>query len=684
MDTPPTIELEHAIGFSGRPSTLYYHPDGKEYIYVAGACVVIADLTDEHNQIFLRGHDDDITCLIVSKTGDYIISGQQGHNSDVCIWSYADQTVLFRLEEHDHGVAAIALTEDEKLLISLGNHRDRKLVVWDMSVGYIVANQPLSCEEAATAVEWGQLVRDVKQRETDCYQFSVIAGSSLLCYVLNPFTGLLQGSKMGSSSFVRRFTCLKYSSGGSLLLVGTDSGDVGIFSTKQQSLITSCQVCGGGVRTLELQPPVSDPGAPHHDSFQYARFGAHDRSSTFYTGGGDGSVVRYHIKDTNEPAPTEEARLEVRGEVTSISIMPSGLLAGTTFGSLFKLQSLTGPCPAPLSQTTLGPVLAVQFHPTINDRFATASQDAFIRVWETSGYHILSTAGGQGGGVARRVARQYGGQDIGGGPAGSTLTPGLRAKGMAGAGQDKPSCHPICFAYIGHMDVLISGWSDGAIRSTDATNGEHLWSVDNAHRCPITQLVIAPNMKFIVTGGEEGEIRLWEMKTREMVSELKEHKGHISGLRMFEDSTHLLSSSKDRSVITWDLMKERRVSSHEQRMGAITSCDLYRNQTNFVTVGQEKRISLWDLRAPTPSATVPYSQHPDSYATAVSLSHGNRFMATGGVDQVVKLWDASSLQLIQQGVGHSGTVNDLMFSPDDKQVVSVGHDSCVFIWNVYC
>ena len=36
-----------------------------------------------------------------------------------------------------------------------------------------------------------------------------------------------------------------------------------------------------------------------------------------------------------------------------------------------------------------------------------------------------------------------------------------------------------------------------------------------------------------------------------------------------------------------------------------------------------------------------------------------------------------------RGVGHSGTVRDLMFSPDGKQLVSVADDKNVLIWNVY-
>ena len=47
------------------------------------------------------------------------------------------------------------------------------------------------------------------------------------------------------------------------------------------------------------------------------------------------------------------------------------------------------------------------------------------------------------------------------------------------------------------------------------------------------------------------------------------------------------------------------------------------------------------------------------------------------------LWDIRMGKTLHEGVGHSGKVRDIQFSPDDKQVVSVGDDGCVLVWNVY-
>ena len=65
-----TLELEHCIGgIYTIPNALHLHPNCKNLISVAGAAVVISDITDPHNQTFLKGHDGTICNLTMSENG---------------------------------------------------------------------------------------------------------------------------------------------------------------------------------------------------------------------------------------------------------------------------------------------------------------------------------------------------------------------------------------------------------------------------------------------------------------------------------------------------------------------------------------------------------------------------------------------------------------------------------------
>jgi len=172
------LELEHAIGYSSVCGTLCWHPNGRKVVYAAGAAVVVGDLTDPHDQSFMRGHDADVACLALSPSGRLVASGQFGRNADCCVWDFESRELLYRLSEHDHGVSACAFSHDDKLLATAGAAADNKILVWDMSNGYIVTIAqcvPSPC----THIVWGGFVRDIKRRDTAHYQFATAGDKKL-------------------------------------------------------------------------------------------------------------------------------------------------------------------------------------------------------------------------------------------------------------------------------------------------------------------------------------------------------------------------------------------------------------------------------------------------------------------------------------------------------------------------
>jgi WD40 repeat protein len=194
------IELEHAIGFNGGvPSGLWAHPNGKDFIYPAGGCLVVCDYNDPHNQVFLRGHDDNLSAVALSRGGSLAATGQVGLNSDVVVWRYGEgelKSALYRFSEHDHGISCLAFSQDERLLVTVGNNDDGKLFVWDLATGNIVTTA--KAPQGTNAIAFGGMFKNVKRRPTGEYQF-VTAGQQTLCHwILEPQAGKLSCIKVPS------------------------------------------------------------------------------------------------------------------------------------------------------------------------------------------------------------------------------------------------------------------------------------------------------------------------------------------------------------------------------------------------------------------------------------------------------------------------------------------------------
>jgi len=177
-----------------------------------------------------------------------------------------------------------------------------------------------------------------------------------------------------------------------------------------------------------------------------------------------------------------------------------------------------------------------------------------------------------------------------------------------------------------------------------------------------------------------GEVRCWEIRTRDMIRHLKQHTMSVTSLAVTEHDDGVVSASRDRSILFWELRGGTRTACLTQKMGGINSIALHADGLQLISVGQEKRIAFWDAREPNPIQTM---GDGIGEQLCVCLSADSKYFASGGDDSVVRLWEFETGKLVHAGVGHSDRVRQLMFSPDGKQLVSVGDDGNVLVWNLY-
>jgi len=482
------LEIDHCIGHSSGPNCLHYHPNGENYIFCSGWNVGIGNLTDTHSQEFLRRHDDAITCLALSPSGKLIASGQRGTNSDIFVWDYDTKELVYSFEEHDYGVKYLAFSHDERMLISIGDDNDGKLIIWDLSNGCIVAASP-KLHPGTTCVSFGGFVKDIKRRNTDLYQIVTGGADGMYYWQLNPYSGELGNVKvMGDArgSVSRNINAVKFSESEEWIYAATTSGDYLVASVKSRHIVHTVQAAKKGLPSL----------VAYRDGL--------------ITGGGDGSVKLFGEDNESYASTTLD------GSVVSLSLSQDMLevIAGTATGSIFRINLQTMNYIA-VAESHTGSVIAVAFSTKYPDRFATASDDATVRVWDIVEYSNCS--------IGYPRSHQ---------PSGS-----------------KPLC-------LGFSDIVVSGWDDGSIIAHDIDTGENLWFIERAHPGGVTAIRLSHNMRFLLSGGVGGEVRLWELRSRELISHLKEHTQKITDIAIFEDDTSALTSSKDRCIMRWDLREE--------------------------------------------------------------------------------------------------------------------------------
>jgi WD40 repeat protein len=245
-----SLEFDHFIGLNTLFQGAQFHPDGMKYIFSAGASVVIGDLIDPHLQHFLRSHDDTITSISLSPQGRLIASGQRGEHSDVLVWDYGSRQLLYRFEEHDGQIKALAFSDDEKILATIG--ADENMIFWDMSNGcIIVATNKLP--PGTTSLGFCGFIRDIKRRDTSHYQIVTAGADGIVIWDLNPYDGDLQSFKVlgdARATLNRHITAVAFSDDKEYMFAATTSGDYLVAAFKTQRILKVVQATKMAIHTI--------------------------------------------------------------------------------------------------------------------------------------------------------------------------------------------------------------------------------------------------------------------------------------------------------------------------------------------------------------------------------------------------------------------------------------------------
>lgn len=107
------------------------------------------------------------------------------------------------------------------------------------------------------------------------------------------------------------------------------------------------------------------------------------------------------------------------------------------------------------------------------------------------------------------------------------------------------------------------------------------------------------------------------------------------------------------------------------------------NGSNLVyTSDSWGRLSAWDYTAAEPKAKWTVADAHSKWLRSVAVTADGKTLATCGLDNAVRLWDAATGKKLADLAGHTWDVLDVAFSPDGKTLVSGDLSGVVKTWDV--
>lgn len=208
------------------------------------------------------------------------------------------------------------------------------------------------------------------------------------------------------------------------------------------------------------------------------------------------------------------------------------------------------------------------------------------------------------------------------------------------------------------------------------TLSDQLWAV-HGHRGSVFAVRFSPDGSLLASGGEDRHIRLWNANDGALKFTLKGHEKTVWQLAFSPDGARLVSGSLDGTVRAWDVQTGALVWTADRNERGVTWVAFSPDGKRIGTASNDAAITLLDAQSGALQTT--WKQTDGVLSGAFSVD--GKYIVTGGVHGIARLWDVASQRLVRSSTQHDGPIFDVEFSPDGERVATASNDSMVRIFS---
>ena len=227
---------------------------------------------------------------------------------------------------------------------------------------------------------------------------------------------------------------------------------------------------------------------------------------------------------------------------------------------------------------------------------------------------------------------------------------------------------------------IVSGSQDSTIRVCDAETGGLL--LEARHHASVLSVAYSPDGKRIVSSSEDGTVCIWDAESVELVGgPFDDHTDSVLSADFSPDGRWVVTCSPDKTIRVWDahagVVAPKQPDSQLRAGEAIPT---------FTADGKHivGRANAWDVETgeivPVPKSFRRTSPAAEGLDSPVQYSRDGTRIVLGLGDGSIRIWDATTGDLMTSLVGHTGPISSVAVSPDGKRIISASGDLTTRVW----
>jgi DNA-binding beta-propeller fold protein YncE len=233
-------------------------------------------------------------------------------------------------------------------------------------------------------------------------------------------------------------------------------------------------------------------------------------------------------------------------------------------------------------------------------------------------------------------------------------------------------------AYSPDGAYVLSGGEDGTLRLWETATGRDVRTF-TGHKAGVTSVAFSPDGATAVSGSNDSTLRLWDVASGRELRATDGLGWKIAGVAFSADGKFVASAADDNQVKLWSMPKLELVRTFAGHGWRVTSVAFSPTGDSSLSGSEDDSLKLWDVSKGQETRTF---RNGFAAVTCVAFSPDGQFGLSGGKDKVVRIWNLDSGREVEQLKGHTQTVRSVACTRDGRFAVSGSDDGTVKVWDV--